>query len=61
MGKEKISIMQDGRFVGELDRLVDRQVFQICSQAIGEAVREKLQRMKRNRFGWGKRKARHGI
>lgn len=50
MSKEKIAITLEGRFVGELDRLVDRQVFKSRSQAIEEAVREKLQRMKRSRL-----------
>ncbi|MBI2957410.1 MAG: ribbon-helix-helix protein, CopG family [Chloroflexi bacterium] len=50
MAKEKIAVTLDGRFVGELDRLVDRRVFRSRSQAIEEAVREKLQRMKRSRL-----------
>jgi len=50
MGKEKIAITLDGRFVGELDRLVDKHVFQSRSQAIQEAVSEKLLRMKRTRL-----------
>ena len=50
MGKEKIAITLDERFVGELDRLVDKHVFQSRSQAIQEAVSEKLLRMKRTRL-----------
>ena len=50
MGKEKIAITLDKEFVGELDRLVNEQVFQNRSQAICEAVREKLTRMKRSRL-----------
>ena len=50
MGKEKIAITLDERFVGELDRLVEKHVFQSRSQAIQEAVREKLLRMKRTRL-----------
>lgn len=50
MSKEKIAITLDERFVGELDRLVDKQVFQSRSQAIQEAVSEKLLRMKRTRL-----------
>ena len=47
MSKEKIAITLDERFIGELDRLVDKNVFQSRSQAIQEAVSEKLLRMKR--------------
>ncbi len=50
MSKEKIAITLDERFVGELDRLVDENVFQSRSQAIQEAVSEKLLRMKRTRL-----------
>ena len=50
MGKAKIAITLDERFVGELDRLVDKHVFQSRSQAIQEAVSEKLLRMKRTRL-----------
>ena len=50
MGKEKIAITLDKRFIGELDRLVDEHVFQSRSQAIQEAVGEKLLRMKRTRL-----------
>lgn len=42
MGKEKIAITLDKEFIGELDRLVSEQVFQNRSQAIREAVSEKL-------------------
>ena len=50
MGKEKIAITMDKRFVGELDRLVDERVFQSRSQAIQEAVSEKLMRLKQTRL-----------
>lgn len=50
MSKEKIAITLDERFVGELDRLVDKRVFQSRSQAIQEAVSEKLLRMRRTRL-----------
>lgn len=50
MSKEKIAITLDERFVGELDRLIDEHVFQNRSQAIQEAVREKLLRLKRTRL-----------
>ena len=50
MGKAKIAITLDEDFVGELDRLVSEHVFQNRSQAIREAVGEKLTRMKRGRL-----------
>lgn len=50
MGKEKIAITLDKHSIGELDRLVDEHVFQSRSQAIQEAVSEKLRRMKRTRL-----------
>lgn len=50
MSKEKIAITLDEHFVGELDRLIDEHVFQNRSQAIQEAVREKLLRMKHTRL-----------
>jgi metal-responsive CopG/Arc/MetJ family transcriptional regulator len=50
MGKGKIAITLDEEFIGELDRLVERHVFQSRSQAIREAVSEKLLRMKRSRL-----------
>ena len=50
MGKEKIAITLDEEFIGELDRLVDQHVFQSRSQAIQEAVSEKLLRLNRSRL-----------
>ncbi len=50
MGKGKIAITLDEEFVGELDRLVSEHVFQNRSQAIQEAVSEKLLRMKHSRL-----------
>lgn len=50
MAKERIAITLDQEFVGELDRLVSQRVFQSRSQAIQEAVSEKLRRMKRSRL-----------
>ena len=50
MSKEKIAITLDEHSIGELDRLVDKRVFQSRSQAIQEAVSEKLHRMKRTRL-----------
>ncbi|OGP62189.1 MAG: CopG family transcriptional regulator [Deltaproteobacteria bacterium RBG_13_47_9] len=50
MGKEKIAITLDEEFICELDRLVHQHVFQSRSQAIQEAVSEKLLRMKHSRL-----------
>ncbi len=50
MAKVKIAITLDEEFVGELDRLVGEAVFQSRSQAIQEAVGEKLLHMKRSRL-----------
>jgi len=50
MGKAKIAITLDEEFIGELDRLVGEHVFQNRSQAIQDAVGEKLTRMKRSRL-----------
>jgi metal-responsive CopG/Arc/MetJ family transcriptional regulator len=50
MSKEKIAITLEKESVGELDRLVSEQVFQNRSQAIQQAVTEKLKRMRHNRL-----------
>jgi len=50
MGKAKIAITLDEEFISELDRLVGEHVFQNRSQAIQDAVGEKLTRMKRSRL-----------
>ena len=50
MSKEKIAITLDERSIGELDRLVEENVFQSRSQAIQEAVGEKLRRLKKTRL-----------
>jgi len=50
MSKAKIAITMDEEFIGELDRLVGEHVFQNRSQAIRDAVSEKLTRMKRSRL-----------
>ena len=50
MGKEKIAITLDEQSISELDRLVKERFFQNRSQAIQEAVREKLQRLKKTRL-----------
>jgi len=50
MSKEKIAITIDKRSIRELDRLVEESIFQSRSQAIQEAVSEKLQRLKKARL-----------
>jgi len=50
MGKAKIAITMDAEFLDELDRLVEEHFFQNRSQAIQDAVSEKLARMKRSRL-----------
>ncbi len=50
MPKEKIAITLEEWSVEELDRLVDKKVFQNRSQAIQEAVNEKLLRLKKTRL-----------
>ena len=50
MGKAKIAITLDEEFIDELDRLVNEHFFQNRSQAIRDAVSEKLARIKRSRL-----------
>ncbi len=50
MGKAKIAITLDKQSIGELDRLVQEEVFQNRSQAIQEAISEKLLRLKKTRL-----------
>jgi metal-responsive CopG/Arc/MetJ family transcriptional regulator len=50
MGKAKIAITLDKQSISELDRLVKEDVFQNRSQAIQEAIREKLFRLKKTRL-----------
>jgi metal-responsive CopG/Arc/MetJ family transcriptional regulator len=50
MTKEKIAITLDERSISELDRLVNERRYQSRSQAIQEAVSEKLQRLKKTRL-----------
>ena len=50
MGKEKIAITLDESYIGELDRLVGEKIFQNRSQAIQQAVSEKLSRMRKTRL-----------
>ena len=50
MGKGKVAITLDTQSIGALDRLVEGNVFQSRSQAIQEAVSEKLQRLQKTRL-----------
>ncbi len=50
MAKGKIAITLDERYIGELDRLISERIFLNRSQAIQQAVSEKLLRMKRIRL-----------
>jgi len=50
MNKTKIAITLDEDYVAQIDRLVSARIFQNRSQAVQEAVGDKLQRMKRGRL-----------
>ncbi len=50
MRKAKIAITLDKQSIGELDRLVKEDVFRNRSQAIQEAISEKLLRLKKTRL-----------
>jgi Arc/MetJ-type ribon-helix-helix transcriptional regulator len=50
MGKAKIAITLDEEYIEQIDRLVGKHVFQSRSQAVQEAVGDKLQRIKRSRL-----------
>ena len=50
MGKAKIAITLDKQSLGELDRLIQEDIFQNRSQAIQEAISEKLLRLKKSRL-----------
>jgi Arc/MetJ-type ribon-helix-helix transcriptional regulator len=50
MSKAKIAITIDKQFIEDIDRLVSTHIFQNRSQAIQEAVEEKLKRLKRTRL-----------
>lgn len=50
MGKAKIAITLDEQYIAQLDTFVSKHVFQNRSQAIQEAVKEKLARIKRTRL-----------
>jgi metal-responsive CopG/Arc/MetJ family transcriptional regulator len=50
MGKTKIAITLDEQYIDQLDTFVSKHIFQNRSQAIQQAVKEKLARMKRTRL-----------
>ena len=50
MGKGKIAITLDERSIDELDMLVEQNMFPNRSQAVQEAVNEKLQRLNKTRL-----------
>jgi Arc/MetJ-type ribon-helix-helix transcriptional regulator len=50
MSKAKIAITLDQQFIEDIDRLVSTHFYQNRSQAIQEAVEEKLTRLKRTRL-----------
>ncbi len=50
MGKSKIAISLDESTLNRLDKLVQKQVFPSRSQAVQEAVEEKLARLEKSRL-----------
>jgi metal-responsive CopG/Arc/MetJ family transcriptional regulator len=50
MGRSKVAISLDKSTLSRLDKLVQKQVFPNRSQAIEEAVTEKLARLERSRL-----------
>lgn len=50
MGKAKIAITTDKRIVGRIDHLVSQKAFSNRSQAIEEALQEKLSRMDKSKL-----------
>lgn len=50
MGKAKIAITLGEKSLEQLDRLISEHIFQNRSQAIQNAVEEKLQRIKHSRL-----------
>jgi metal-responsive CopG/Arc/MetJ family transcriptional regulator len=50
MARSKVAISLDESMLNRLDRLVEKQVFPNRSQAIEEAVAEKLARLERSRL-----------
>ena len=50
MGKAKIAITLDEKIVNRIDRLVQKKAFSNRSQAIEEALQEKLARLDKSRL-----------
>ena len=50
MRKTKIAITLDEDFIAEIDKLIKKEQFMNRSQAIQEAVKEKLQKITRSRL-----------
>ena len=50
MGKAKIAITLDEEYVEQIDRLVNEHIFQNRSQAVQEAVADKLRKVKQSRL-----------
>ncbi len=50
MGKSKVAISLDESTLNRLDKLVQKKVFPSRSQAVQEAVAEKLARLERSRL-----------
>ena len=50
MSKEKIAITIESKLLSRLDRLVKSKVFQNRSNAIQQAVKEKIDRLESNRL-----------
>lgn len=50
MGKAKIAITLDEEYVEQIDRLVNEHIFQNRSQAVQEAVSDKLRKVKQGRL-----------
>jgi metal-responsive CopG/Arc/MetJ family transcriptional regulator len=50
MSKTKIAITLDEDFIEEIDHLIKEQKFMNRSQAIQEAVKDKLQKLKKSRL-----------
>jgi metal-responsive CopG/Arc/MetJ family transcriptional regulator len=50
MGKAKIAVTIDEKIVGRLDRLVNQKTFSNRSQAIEQALQEKIERIDKTRL-----------
>ena len=50
MAKEKIAVTLDSQTVAQIDRLVEERMFANRSRAVEDAVKEKLQRLRKSRL-----------